>query len=97
MTYQNNLELFKPFPFLWVDDFNVVIHHMAVPGLQFTWLGFTSEITKVTPSCPSHFIVYPGGFFNAFINVVLVPLEDVPGGRHVLMVLVVRGGGSLLL
>jgi hypothetical protein len=81
LTYKDNLELFKPFPFLWVDNFNMVIHHMAVPGLQFTWLGFTSEITKITLSCSSHFIVDLGSFCDVSINIVVIPLECVPGGR----------------
>ena len=97
LAYKNNLELLKPFPFLWVDDFNMVIHQMAVPGLHFTWVGFTSEITKVTLSCPSHFIVDPGSFCDAFINIVVIPLECVPGGRLTNGVYVFGSGGCLLL
>ena len=75
----------------------MVVHHMAVPGLQFSWIGFTSEVTKVTPSCPTHFIMYPGSFFYASIYIIVVPLEHVSGGRHVDVVHVVWGGGFLLL
>ena len=67
------------------------IHLMVVPGLQFTLVRFASEVTKVTPPCPSHFIVYLSSFFNAAINVLLVPLEYVPASRHVP---VVWGGGD---
>ena len=75
----------------------MVIHHVAVPGLQFTWVWLAGKVTKVTLACPSHFIVNPSGFFNAPIYVLLVPPKDVPGGRHVFMFHVVRGGGCLLL
>ena len=55
------------------------------------------EVTKVTPACSPHFIVNPSGFFYAPIYVLLVPLKDVPSGRHVFMFQMVRGEGCLLL
>ena len=77
----------------------MVIHHVAVPGLQFTWVGFTSEITKVTLSCPSHFIVDFGSFCDASINIVVIPLKCVPSGRLINGVYdyVFGSGGCLLL
>ena len=84
----------KTLPCHGVDNFYGVIHHMVVPGLQFTWVRFASEVTKVTPPCPNHLIVYPGGFINALIYIVLVPLEDIPVGGYIHMVLVVGGGGD---
>ena len=75
----------------------MVIHHKIVPGLQFTLIWFTSEVAKVTFPCPSLLIMYYGGYFNACIYVVLVPLKDIPDDRHVFMVLVVGGEGGLLL
>ena len=97
LTCENYFQLGKPFPFLWVGSFYVIVHHITVPGLQFARVWFTSEVTKVTPPCPSHFIVYSGSFFNTCINIIIVPLEPVPGGRHILVDHVVRGGGNLLL
>ena len=50
-----------------MDNFNVVIHHMAVPRLQFTRIWITSKITKVTNPCPSHFIVNLESSFNEML------------------------------
>ena len=47
----------------------MVIHHMIVPGLQFIWVRFASEVTKVTPPYPFHLIVYPDGFIDASIYI----------------------------
>ena len=70
---------------------------MTVPGLQFTGVRVTGKVTKVTPPCPSHFIVNPCSFCDASIYIILIPLKDMPGGRQFFMVNVVRGGGCFLL
>jgi hypothetical protein len=66
---------------------------MTVPGLQFTGVRVTGKVTKVTPPCPSHFIVNPCSFCDASIYIILIPLKDMPDGRQFFMVNVVSGGG----